>query len=302
MQEAVTSLELPGVPHFRSGKVRETFDLGDRLLMVATDRVSTFDIVLPTGIPARGIILTQFSRFWFERLTEIIPNHLITTGLDDLPPHIQRYNHLLKDRTMIARKADRIDIECVARGYISGSAWSSYLQDGTFCGHQLPSGLQESDKLSEPIFTPTTKASSGHDEPITIQQMVDMVGLELTRKLEDLTLQLYAFAEAFCRERGIILADTKFEFGFINDELCLIDEVFTPDSSRFWDASQYEPGHAQPSYDKQILRDWLIQSGWYREPPAPELPPDVALGAAQRYYEVFQRLTGETLEIDLSGN
>jgi phosphoribosylaminoimidazole-succinocarboxamide synthase len=300
VQDAVTQLELPGVPTFRSGKVRETFDLGDRLLMVATDRVSTFDIVLPTGIPARGIILTQFSRFWFERLNEIIPNHLITTELDDLPAHVLRYRHLLEDRSMITRKADRIDIECVARGYISGSAWSSYLEYGTFCGHRFPHGLLESDKLPEPIFTPTTKAESGHDIPITIEDLANRVGYELTERLQSLTLQLYAFAEAYTRDRGIILADTKFEFGFINDELCLIDEVFTPDSSRYWDASQFEPGHAQPSYDKQILRDWLIQSGWDKEPPAPHLPDDVALGAAQRYYEVFQRLTGETLDIDLT--
>ncbi len=299
MQKAVTELELPGVPTYRKGKVRETFDLGDRLLMVATDRVSTFDIVLPVGIPARGIILTQFSRFWFEKLADIVQSHLITTSLDGLPPHIRPYTHLLENRSMIIRKAERIDIECVVRGYISGSAWASYQENGTFCGHVFPSGLRESDKLPEPIFTPTTKAESGHDIPITIDEMKDRIGSDLTEQLSSTSIRLYETAEQYSRERGILLADTKFEFGFIKGELSLIDEVFTPDSSRFWDAELYEPGKSQPSFDKQILRDWLIQSGWNREPPAPRIPDSVAVKTARRYYEVFRRLTGETLNIDL---
>lgn len=301
MQEAVTELELPGVPIFRQGKVRETFDLGDRLLMVATDRISAYDSILPTGVPAKGIILTQFARFWFDRLRDIVPNHLISTELDGLPGHINRYQHLLRDRSMIVRKARRIDIECVARGYISGSAWAEYEANGSVCGHPLPRGLRESDRLPEPIFTPASKAADGHhDENISVQQMARAIGSDLTGQLQDLTLEIYQTAESFARERGILIADTKLEFGMINDELVLIDEVLTPDSSRFWDAELYEPGSSQPSFDKQIVRDWLTNSGWDREPPAPRLPREVAIRTAQRYYEVFQRLTGQTLNIDLS--
>jgi phosphoribosylaminoimidazole-succinocarboxamide synthase len=300
VQPAVTRIELPGVPLYSSGKVRETFDLGDRLLMVATDRVSTFDVVLPTGIPARGIILTQFSRFWFERLAGVMPNHLITTRLDKAPPHVKPYLHLLRDRTMVTRKAQRIDIECVVRGYISGNAWIAYQQSGSYCGHTFPAGLRESDKLPEPLFTPTTKASSGHDEPISYEQVENFVGSDVAAQLRDRSMELYAIAEAHALERDIILADTKFEFGFINGELTLIDEIFTPDSSRYWDAQRYAPGKAQPSFDKQILRDWLVKSGWDKEPPAPKLPVEIALLASRKYYEVFQRLTGETLDIDLS--
>lgn len=302
MQEAVTQLELPGVPLFRRGKVRETFDLGDRLLMVATDRISAYDNILPNGIPAKGIILTQFSRFWFEKLQDRIPNHLLTTSLDRLPDHIIRYRHLLRGRSMIVRKADRIDIECVARGYISGSAWAEYQENGTVCGQSLPPGLKESDRLPEPIFTPATKAASGHDINISVDQMVEIVGGDLTEQLRSTTLEIYQIAEEYARERGIIIADTKMEFGHINGELALIDEVLTPDSSRFWDAELYEPGSSQPSFDKQIVRDWLTSSGWDREPPAPELPAHVVRRTAQRYYDVFHRLTDETLEIDLAAD
>jgi phosphoribosylaminoimidazole-succinocarboxamide synthase len=303
VQQAVTHIELPGVPLYSSGKVRETFDLGDRLLMVATDRISAYDSILPNGIPAKGIILTQFARFWFEQLEHIIPNHLVTTDLSGLPEHIIRYRHLLKDRSMIIRKAKRIDIECVARGYLSGSAWAEYQQRGTVCGQILPDGLEESDRLPEPIFTPAIKATDGsHDENISVDRMAELVGADLTHQLRDKTLEIYQHAEGYARERGIIIADTKFEFGKINEELTLIDEVLTPDSSRFWDAELYEPGASQPSFDKQIVRDWLTSSGWDREPPAPRLPDNVALRTAQRYHEVFQRLTGETLDIDLSKN
>lgn len=301
MQRAVTELELPGVPLFSRGKVRETFDLGDRLLMVATDRISAYDSILPTGVPAKGIILTQFARFWFEQLEHLVPNHLLTTELDGLPEHIARYRRLLQDRSMIVRKADRIDIECVARGYISGSAWSEYSERGTVCGQSLPDNLRESDRLDEPIFTPATKAADGHhDENISVDRMVELIGTELTEQLMERTLTIYKFAEAYARERGIIIADTKLEFGTIDGELTLIDEVLTPDSSRFWDAEAHAPGSAQPSFDKQIVRDWLTASGWDREPPAPGLPDGVALRTAQRYYEVFQRLTGRSLDIDLT--
>jgi phosphoribosylaminoimidazole-succinocarboxamide synthase len=301
VQQAVTELELPGVPRYSSGKVRETFDLGDRLLMVATDRISAYDSILPNGIPAKGIILTQFARFWFEKLGDIIPNHLLSTNLEGLPEHIIRYGHLLRDRTMIVRKAQRIDVECVARGYISGSAWDEYQQRGTVCGQTLPEGLRESDRLPEPIFTPATKAADGqHDQNISVEHMAELVGQGMTDKLRDTTLKLYNFAEQYARQRGIIIADTKFEFGTINGDLTLIDEALTPDSSRFWDAELYEPGATQPSFDKQIVRNWLNDAGWDREPPAPRLPDDVALRTARRYYEVFQRLTDESLEIDLS--
>ncbi len=301
MQQAVTQLELPGVPLFARGKVRETFDLGDRLLMVATDRISAYDSILPTGVPAKGIILTQFARFWFGQLQDMVQHHLITTELDGLPEHIIRYRHLLRDRTMIVRKANRIDIECVARGYISGSAWAEYSEHGTVCGQRLPNGLRESDRLPEPIFTPATKAADGHhDENISVERMAEIIGDEQTEKLRDLTLRIYRFAEDFARQHGIIIADTKLEFGMINGQLALIDEVLTPDSSRFWDAELYEPGASQPSFDKQIVRDWLTSAGWDREPPAPRLPQDVALRTARRYYEVFQRLTGESLDIDLT--
>jgi phosphoribosylaminoimidazole-succinocarboxamide synthase len=300
VQKAIVEFELPGVPIFRKGKVRETFDLGDRLLMVATDRISAYDSVLPSGVPGKGIILTQFSKFWFDRVKHIVPNHLITTELDGLPPHISRYNHLLKGRTMIARKAERIDIECVARGYISGSAWAEYKETGTVCGQKLPEGLVESEKLPEPIFTPATKADTGHDENISVERMIELVGPELTEQLKSITLEVYGFAERFARERGIIIADTKFEFGYIDGEVSLIDEVLTPDSSRFWDAEKYEPGKSQPSFDKQIVRDWLTRSGWDREPPAPALPKNVALRAAQQYHEVYQRITGDTLDLDLA--
>jgi phosphoribosylaminoimidazole-succinocarboxamide synthase len=299
VQKAVVEVSLPGVPVFGSGKVRETFDLGNRLLMVATDRISAYDSVLPNGVPGKGIILTQFSKFWFDQIESIVPHHLISTELDGLPEHILRFRHLLEGRTMIARKAERIDIECVARGYISGSAWAEYQKSGTICGREMPPGLTESEKLPEPIFTPATKEATGHDENISVERMAELVGQELTDKLKSITLDVYNRAEQIARERGIIIADTKFEFGFVNGEVTLIDEVLTPDSSRFWDAELYQPGKSQPSFDKQIVRDWLTGSGWNREPPAPALPEDVAVRTAQRYLEVYERITGQTLDLDL---
>jgi phosphoribosylaminoimidazole-succinocarboxamide synthase len=296
MRDAVLSIELPGVPVFRRGKVRETFDLGDRLLMVATDRISAYDSVLPTGVPGKGVVLTQFSRFWFERTRKITPNHLITTELDGLPEHVRRYGDVLRGRSMVVRKAERIDVECVARGYISGSAWAEYRQTGTVAGVPMPQGLRESDRFPEPIFTPATKAVSGHDENISFEQMTDIVGVSLADELRSLTLAIYRHAEEYARERGVIIADTKFEFGIIDGQVTLIDEVLTPDSSRLWDADRYEPGKSQPSFDKQIVRDWLTASGWDREPPAPPLPDDVTRKTSEKYYEVYRLLTGETIE------
>ena len=287
--------EIPGLRRFSRGKVRETFDLGDRLLMVASDRISAYDSILPTGIPKKGIVLTQLSKFWFKQTDNLIPNHMLTTDLSSLPDVAQPLRATLEGRSMLVRKAERIDIECVARGYLSGSAWAEYQQSGTVVGIRLPAGLTESAKLPEPIFTPATKSSSGHDINVPFEHVVDAVGEELAERLRDITLSVYQAAEQYAAGQGIIIADTKFEFGFIGDELTLIDEALTPDSSRFWDAEQYAPGRAQPSFDKQFVRDWLTSSGWNREPPAPPLPDDVAQATSEKYINAYERLTGRPL-------
>ncbi len=285
---------LPGLSH--RGKVRDTYDLGDRLLIVATDRISAFDVVLPTGIPDKGAVLTQLSAFWFEMTADVVPNHFIRladgTPADGLPFELPRE---FLGRSMIVRKARRVDVECVVRGYLAGSAWEEYRRWGTVNGIRLPKGLVESQELPEPLFTPTTKAETGHDEPMTFADVVQLVGPEAANVLRVRSLALYRYAAQYARERGIIIADTKFEFGWLEDELIVIDELLTPDSSRFWAVDTYEPGKPQPSFDKQFVRDWLTKSGWNREPPAPELPPDVVEGTAQRYREAFRRLTGREL-------
>jgi phosphoribosylaminoimidazole-succinocarboxamide synthase len=286
---------IPGLRSFGRGKVRETFDLGDRLLMVASDRISAYDSILPTGIPKKGIVLTQLSKFWFERTGDIIPNHMLTTDLSSLPETAQSMRDAIEGRSMIVRKAERIDIECVARGYLSGSAWAEYRQSGSVVGIALPSGLTESAKLPEPIFTPATKSSSGHDINVPFEHVVNEVGEDLARQLRDITLRIYRAAEKYAASRGIIIADTKFELGFIDGELTLIDEALTPDSSRFWDVEQYAPGRAQPSFDKQFVRDWLTSFGWDREPPAPPLPDDVAEATSQKYISAYERLSGRPL-------
>ena len=291
----VEPIEIEGLRLFNRGKVRETFDLDDRLLMVASDRISAYDSILPTGIPNKGIVLTQLSKFWFEQTGEIIPNHMITTELGSLPANAQIAREKLEGRSMIVRKAKRIDVECVARGYLSGSAWVEYQQSGSVVEISLPTGLTESSKLPEPIFTPATKSSSGHDINIPFRRVVEMVGGELAEQLRTVTLNVYAAAEALALSRGILIADTKFEFGLIDDELTLIDEALTPDSSRFWDIETYEPGRAQASYDKQFVRDWLNSAGWNREPPAPSLPDDIAEATSKKYIEAFERLTGRPL-------
>ncbi len=288
-------IEIPGLPLFSRGKVRETFDLGDRLLMIATDRVSAYDSILPTGIPNKGIVLTQLSRFWFGRLGAIVPNHLISTDLNSLPDDVHSKVEGYEGRTMIVRKAERVDIECVARGYLSGSAWAEYRHSGEVAGLKLPAGLVESAKLPQPIFTPATKSSSGHDINISFEQMCSTIGVDQATTLRDRTIALYSAAESYAAGKGIIIADTKFEFGTIDGQLTLIDEALTPDSSRFWDAERYAPGSAQPSFDKQFVRDWLTSSGWDREPPAPALPTDVAEATSQKYMEAFERLTGHPL-------
>jgi phosphoribosylaminoimidazole-succinocarboxamide synthase len=287
--------DVPGATLFRRGKVRDVYEAGaDRLVMVASDRLSAFDVVFPTPIPDKGRILTQLSNFWFERLENIVPNHLIATELNDFPP-VFRSVTALDGRAVLVKRCERIDIECVARGYISGSAWTEYKALGTVASEPLPKGLLESAKLDEPIFTPATKAVTGHDENISRAQLAAMVGSGLAKELERVTLALYRAAHAYALGRGLILADTKFEFGMYDGKLTLIDEALTPDSSRYWDAAKYEPGRTPPSYDKQYVRDYVTKIGWNKEPPAPELPPDVVRGTTERYREAYERLTGNTL-------
>lgn len=288
-------MKIPGATLFRSGKVRDVYAVGDgHLLMVASDRLSAFDVVLPTPIPGKGEVLTQLSNFWFARTTQIVPNHIVETDHAKLPEPF-RSRAELAGRSVLVRRCERIDIECVARGYISGSAWSEYRKDGTVAGERLPRGLEESARLEDPIFTPATKVDTGHDENISRSRLADMVGRDLAKRLEDVTIALYRHAHAYALGRGLILADTKFEFGMAGDELVLIDEALTPDSSRYWDSAQYRPGGSPPSFDKQFVRDFLLASGWDREPPGPALPEEVVRGTAERYREAYERITGRTL-------
>ena len=281
---------------FHRGKVRDTYDLGDKLLIVATDRISAFDVVLPTGIPDKGRVLSQLSAFWFERTAEVVPNHfLYVVDKPNVPDVPYEVPDELLGRSMVVRKAQRVDVECIARGYITGSAWAEYQKTGTVCGIRLPRGLQESQELPEPIFTPTTKAETGHDEPLTFEELVALVGERAANVMALRSLALYRYAAQYARERGIIIADTKFEFGWLDDELIVIDEMLTPDSSRFWPAEEYQAGRSQPSFDKQYVRDYLTQIGWNREPPAPELPPDVVARTAEKYHEAMRRLMGEAI-------
>jgi len=276
------------------GKVRDTYDLGDRLLIVATDRLSAFDVILPTGIPDKGKVLSQMSAWWFDRTKGVVPNHFIRladgTADDELPFALPPE---LIGRATIARKAKRVDAECIVRGYLAGSAWAEYKQYGTVNGVRLEKGMLESQQLSEPMFTPTTKADEGHDEPMTFSDLMQEVGPEAAQVLRLRSVALYNFAAQYARERGIIIADTKFEFGWIDGELHVIDEMLTPDSSRFWSVADFKPGASQPSFDKQYVRDWLTQSGWNKEPPAPALPDDIVRGTSDRYREAYRLLTGQ---------
>lgn len=282
------------LPRFRSGKVREVYDLGETLLMVATDRISAFDCVLPTPIPDKGRILTALSAFWFNRLGHLVPHHMLSCALEDFPAVVQPYRDQLAGRTMLVRKTTPLPVECVARGYLAGSGWKEYQRTGQVCGHLLPPGLQEADPLPEPLFTPATKAVTGHDENISLAQMADRFGRELTYRLADLTLALYTAAAAYARSRGLILCDTKFEFGLDTDgELVWIDEALTPDSSRYWDAADYTRGRTPPSFDKQFVRDYLETLPWNKQPPAPALPEDIVEATRQRYWEAYRRLVGE---------
>ncbi|RMG04587.1 MAG: phosphoribosylaminoimidazolesuccinocarboxamide synthase [Planctomycetota bacterium] len=278
----------------RRGKVRDVYDLGDRLLLVSTDRISAYDWILPNGIPDKGRVLTQIAAFWFELLG--VPNHVVTTDVDamDLPEGVDR--EVLRGRTTLVKKAEVVPVECVVRGYLSGSGWREYRQSGTVCGIQLPSGLRESDKLPEPIFTPATKATEGHDENISFEQMIEITGREVAEELRSKSIDTFRRGAEYALERGIIIADTKFEFGRVDGELILVDEVLTPDSSRFWPADQYEPGHGQPSFDKQFVRDWLDSTDWDKNSPPPELPDDIVAKTRAKYIEAYERLTGRTFE------
>lgn len=280
-----------------SGKVRELYSVGERqLLFVATDRISAFDYILASGIPQKGRILTQLSLFWFDLLRDICPNHLITADVAQYPSSLKKYIDALDGRSMLVTKAEMFPVECVARGYLSGSGWKEYQRTGSVCGIQLPSGLTESSRLPEPVFTPATKSSSGHDENISFSRMTEIMGAELSEQLRDLTLRLYTKAADYARDRGIIVADTKFEFGRTEAGVILADEVLTPDSSRFWRAETYEPGRVQESFDKQYVRDYLEEIRWNKQPPAPALPEEVQRRTTEKYLEAYRRLTGHDLQ------
>ena len=278
----------------RQGKVRDMYRTNAGIIMVASDRISAYDVVLPTPIPDKGAVLTALSAYWFDRTTGIIANHMISTQPDDYPPEAKQHANELRGRSMLVREAEPVLIECVARGYITGSGWKEYKETGTVCGITLPKGLVESDQLPEPIFTPATKADTGHDENISFERAAGIAGLELMTALRDVTLSLYSFAAEHARERGIIIADTKFEFGVTDGDILLIDEALTPDSSRFWPASEYRPGRGQPSFDKQYVRDWLDATGWDHTPPGPDLPADVVTNTRAKYVEAYERITGKS--------
>jgi len=293
--EPLLKIDLPGVQKLKSGKVREVFDMGDSLLFVATDRISAFDCVMPNGIPRKGEVLTQISQFWFDQTAGIVPNHRVGKRDDPLPPALQPYASELGRRSMLVKKAEPLAIECVVRGFIAGSGWKEYRDRQTICGIRLPSGLLESAELPEPIFTPATKEETGHDLNISFEEAEKIVGPDIAEQARTLSLKIYSLAREHARTRGIIIADTKFEFGLLNGQLILIDEVLTPDSSRFWPASEYRPGQGQPSFDKQFVRDYLETVDWDKNPPAPALPPQIVAKTEAKYLEAYQRLTGADL-------
>jgi len=295
-KNAIHRTELPGVTLKARGKVRDVYDLGDTLLLVATDRLSAFDYVLPNPIPDKGKVLNQTSAFWFDMFEDLIPNHVISTDVAEFPEILRGEAGQLAGRSTLARKLEMMPVECVARGYLAGSGWKEYSRQGTVCDIQLPAGLEESSKLPEPIFTPATKAEDGeHDENIPFERVVQMLGEEMAATLRDKTLQLYNAGAEYAAGKGIIIADTKFEFGMAGGELLLGDEVLTPDSSRFWPADKYEPGRGQPSFDKQYVRDYLESIGWNKQPPVPELPEEIIQGTRARYREIYRILTGREL-------
>jgi len=294
MSAVISQTDFAGLKLRARGKVRDIYELGDQLLIVATDRLSAFDVVLPTAIPDKGPVLTQLSLFWFEKLASIVPNHVISA--DNFAGVLAPYADALQGRAMLVRRTEPVPIECVVRGYLSGSGWKDYQKTGSVCGIALPAGLRESDRLPEPIFTPSTKATSGHDENISFDETVARIGQPLAEKLHDTSLAIYKSAVEFASARGIIIADTKFEFGLVGGELIWIDEALTPDSSRFWPGNQYMPGKPQPSFDKQYVRDYLEKIGWNKQPPAPPLPADVVAATRDKYREAYQRVTGHELD------
>jgi phosphoribosylaminoimidazole-succinocarboxamide synthase len=291
----IQETNFPGLELYARGKVRDVYSIDGRLLIVATDRISAFDYILPTGIPDKGKVLTQLSVFWFDFLREIVPSHFLTANVAEYPAEARLYDAELEGRSMLVTRAKMVEIECVARGYLAGSGWKEYRETGAVCGVRLPSGLKESSQLPEPIFTPATKAQSGHDENISFDAMVKLTGADLASRLRGLTLKIYTRAAEYARTKGIIIADTKFEFGIVKGELILGDEVLTPDSSRFWPLDTYEPGRAQNSYDKQFVRDYLEQIKWPKQPPAPPLPAEVAAKTSEKYKEAYRALTGRAL-------
>jgi phosphoribosylaminoimidazole-succinocarboxamide synthase len=299
--DVLLKTDLP-LPPFVKGKVRDTYDLGNLLLIVATDRISAFDVVLPCGIPKKGRVLNQLSAFWFEQTKDLVPNHLVealydVNRLDDYLPPEKRFDYpdYLAGRSMVVKKVKRLPVECVVRGYLSGSAWEEYKQSGIISGLKLAKGLKQSQELPQPLFTPTTKAESGHDQPLSMKEVERLVGKTIAEEMKQKSLAVYSYAQGYALARGIIIADTKFEFGLEGDQLILIDELLTPDSSRIWETKLYKVGQSQPSYDKQPVRDWLSESGWNKEPPAPMLPPKVIEATSRRYQQAYEMLTGKKL-------
>jgi phosphoribosylaminoimidazole-succinocarboxamide synthase len=295
--KAVTQTDLPGVPLFRRGKVRDVYDLGENLLIIATDRISAFDVIMPNGIPDKGKVLTQMSLFWFDFTKDIVANHIVSVDVDKYPASLRKYSELLRGRSMLVHKAEPYPVECVARGYLAGGGWKEYQETGKVCGIALPAGLKQADKLDTTIFTPATKADSGHDENVPFEQAVEMVGLAEMNRMRELTITIYEKARKYAKQRGIIISDTKFEFGGTSDGIILIDEVLTPDSSRFWPTSTYKPGTSPDSFDKQFVRDYLETLDWNKTPPAPPLPDEVVMKTRKKYIEAYELLTGKKFDV-----
>lgn len=291
-KDVVLKVDMPEIGIPRRGKVRDIYDLGDKLLLIATDRVSAFDVVLPKGIPGKGKVLTEISLFWFREMERIVSNHVITAKVDEFPEEVKKYRDVLEGRSMLVRKASPFPVECIVRGYLSGSGWKEYKEKGSVCGIKLPQGLLESSRLEDPIFTPSTKTAEGHDINISFKEMINIVGKDTAERLKYLSLSIYTAAREIAEKKGIIIADTKFEFGLLNDEVILIDELLTPDSSRFWSLKDYRVGQGQDSYDKQIVRDYLLTLKWDKRPPGPPLPEEIIRKTSARYREILKILTG----------
>ncbi len=293
MNKVILKTEFPDINLVKRGKVRDIYDLGDHLLLIATDRISAFDVILPNGIPGKGRVLTQISNYWFQQMEDIIPNHIEATDVKDFPDVLQKYSDILDGRSMLVKKAKPLPVECVVRGYLSGSGWKEYKKNGTVCGIKLPDGLVESSRLSEPIFTPSTKEEQGHDINISFEDVRGIVGDDLAKKLKDTSLKIYSKARDIAEKKGIIIADTKFEFGLYNGDLIIIDELITPDSSRFWSIKDYTPGRGQDSYDKQVVRDYLLTLDWDQTYPGPSLPEEIINKTTARYREILEIITGQ---------